>query len=96
MKLIDKEKLLEKLCNMRFEITNHRGGYQYLRDDEKEKYEAIEQMEDIIKDEPIVEDVAYVVRCKDCIFHNGSREGQPNIICFQMKDDDFCSYGERE
>ena len=40
-------------------------------------------------------DVAQVVRCKDCIYHSGVFTGQPNIICFQMKDDDFCSYGAR-
>lgn len=40
-------------------------------------------------------DVAPVVRCKDCIYHSGVFTGQPNIICFQMKDDDFCSYGAR-
>lgn len=40
-------------------------------------------------------DVAEVVRCKDCIYHSGALPGQPNIICFQMKDNDFCSYGAR-
>ena len=39
-------------------------------------------------------DVAPVVRCRECIHRDGT-PGQPNILCFQMKDDDFCSYGDR-
>lgn len=35
-----------------------------------------------------------VVRCKDCRFK--TEPGQPNILCYNMKDDDFCSYGERK
>lgn len=41
-------------------------------------------------------DAAPVVRCKDCIYRDGTIPGQPNIICFQMHDYDFCSYGERK
>ena len=40
-------------------------------------------------------DVRPVVFCKDCIHRDGT-PGQPNIICFQMHDDDFCSYGEKK
>lgn len=36
-----------------------------------------------------------VVRCKDCK-HKDGMPGQPNIVCWQMHDDDFCSYGERK
>lgn len=39
------------------------------------------------------EDVAPVVRCKDCKYRDGT-PGQPNILCAQMHEDDFCSYGE--
>ena len=39
-------------------------------------------------------DAVDVVRCKDCRFK--TELGQPNILCYQMKDDDFCSYGERK
>lgn len=46
-----------------------------------------------IDNEPTV-DAVPVVRCKDCKYHSGRIPGQPNIICFQMHDDDFCSYGE--
>lgn len=41
-------------------------------------------------------DAVPVVRCKDCIYRDGTIPGQPNIICFQMHDYDFCSYGERK
>lgn len=40
-------------------------------------------------------DAVPVVRCKDCIYRDGT-PGQPNIICYQMHDDDFCSYGQRK
>lgn len=39
-------------------------------------------------------DAVEVVRCKDCRFK--TEPGQPNILCYNMKDDDFCSYGERK
>ena len=38
-------------------------------------------------------DVAPVVRCKDCKYRDGT-PGKPNILCAQMHEDDFCSYGE--
>lgn len=41
-----------------------------------------------------IADAVPVVRCKDCKFRDGA-PGQPNIICWNMKDDDFCSYGEK-
>ena len=40
-------------------------------------------------------DAVEVVWCKDCK-HKGGVPGQPNIVCWQMHDDDFCSYGERK
>lgn len=40
-------------------------------------------------------DVAPVVRCKDCKYRDGT-PGQPNILCAQMHEEDFCSYGERK
>lgn len=40
-------------------------------------------------------DVAEVVRCRECIYRDGT-PGQPNILCAQMHDDDFCSYGQRK
>ena len=45
-----------------------------------------------ILDMPVA-DVAPVVRCKDCKYRDGT-PGQPNILCAQMHEEDFCSYGE--
>ncbi len=40
-------------------------------------------------------DAVPVVRCRDCKYRDGT-PGQPNILCAQMHEDDFCSYGERQ
>ena len=40
-------------------------------------------------------DATLVVRCKECKYRDGT-PGQPNIMCGQMHDDDFCSYGKRK
>ena len=39
-------------------------------------------------------DAVLVVRCRECKYRDGT-PGQPNILCGQMHEDDFCSYGER-
>lgn len=36
-----------------------------------------------------------VVRCRECKYRDGT-PGQPNILCGQMHEDDFCSYGVRK
>ena len=46
----------------------------------------------MIKTAPTVDAVS-VVRCRECKFRDGT-PGQPNILCGQMHEDDFCSYGE--
>lgn len=38
-------------------------------------------------------DAVPVVRCKDCKYRDGT-PGQQNILCAQMHEDDFCSYGK--
>lgn len=96
MELIDKTPLLEMISEKQSELTAHRGGRNFLYGDDRDEYDRLERMAEMIENASVIEDVAPVVRCKDCIFHSGSREGQPNIICFQMKDDDFCSYGEKD
>ena len=48
----------------------------------------------ILKAIPTI-DAVPVVRCRECIHRNGT-PGQPNILCGQMHDDDFCSYGQRK
>lgn len=47
------------------------------------------------------EDVQQVVRCKDCRYSNfdpeyGKRWCDRCLSCMLVKDDDFCSYGERK
>jgi hypothetical protein len=49
---------------------------------------------DEIRHAPTV-DAVPVVRCKDCKYRDGT-PGQPNILCAQMHEDDFCSYGKRK
>ena len=39
-----------------------------------------------------------IIRCKDCkYYYNTNPKNIPtaNIICFQMHEDDYCSYAER-
>ena len=40
-------------------------------------------------------DAVPVVRCDNCIYRDGKTPGQPNILCWQMHVDDFCSYGTK-
>ena len=57
--------------------------------------EAREMKDDVlleISETPTI-DAVVVTRCKDCKHRDGT-PGQPNIICCNMHDDDFCSYGE--
>ena len=47
------------------------------------------------------EDVAPIVRCKDCRYYQDNNGGYPNANCKWCKDetpdaDDFCSCGERK
>ena len=49
---------------------------------------------EFVEDELTTIDAVPVVRCRNCKYHSGRIPGQPNIICFQMHEDDFCSYGE--
>ena len=48
----------------------------------------------LIANAPTV-DAVEVVRCWECK-HRDGMPGQPNIVCWQMHDDDFCSYGKRK
>lgn len=49
---------------------------------------------DLIDEQPTV-DAEPVVRCDDCIYRDGKTPGQPNILCWQMHSDDYCSYGTK-
>lgn len=57
-------------------------------------YEVADMIEDCIENTPTI-DAVPVVRCWECIYRDGT-PGQPNILCGQMHDDDFCSYGQRK
>lgn len=50
-------------------------------------------MDDI--DELPTVDAVPVVRCDDCVYRDGKTPGQPNILCWQMHSDDYCSYGTK-
>ena len=54
----------------------------------------VQTVRDILSDAPTI-DAVPVVRCRECIHRDGT-PGQPNILCGQMHDDDFCSYGQRK
>lgn len=56
--------------------------------------EAKKNFDTIIDVQPTV-DAEPVVRCDDCIYRDGKTPGQPNILCWQMHADDFCSYGTK-
>lgn len=51
-------------------------------------------LEEALKKVPTI-DAVPVVRCDDCIYRDGKIAGQPNILCWHMHADDFCSYGTR-
>lgn len=71
-------------------------SYDYIRQKalaDPDSGEAVVYLQDIAE-APTV-DAVEVVRCKDCK-HKDGMPGQPNIVCWQMHDDDFCSYGERK
>lgn len=83
MRMIDAEKL-EKFIEdgLNNPDKNKRFGH-----------DAIEIMTEVHFSETV--DAVPVVRCKDCKFRDGT-PGQPNILCGQMKENDFCSYGEKK
>lgn len=80
MRLIDADRLSENIYD------NIPAPYEDSREAKEECLCAIEEAPTI--------DAVPVVRCKDCKYRDGT-PGQPNILCAQMHEDDFCSYGER-
>ncbi|MEY8385975.1 hypothetical protein AALC17_01620 [Oscillospiraceae bacterium 38-13] len=82
MRLIDAEKL-EKFIE---------DGLNNADKNKRFGHDAIEIMTEVHFSETV--DAVPVVRCKDCKFRTGL-PGQPNILCGQMKENDFCSYGEK-
>lgn len=86
-KYIDRDSLIEWLKRIRLiDLSDGLGICRVIMEDDFKK--AIKNMP-----ENIIVDVAPVIRCKDCKYRDGT-PGQPNILCTQMHEDDFCSYGE--
>lgn len=61
--------------------------------------DACDYIRDKLENEPAA-DVAPVVRCKNCRYSNfdpeyGKRWCDRCLSCMLVRDDDFCSYGER-
>ena len=63
--------------------------------EEDEQYvQGVDDAIGVVNNAPTI-DAVPVVRCRECIHRDGT-PGQPNILCGQMHDDDFCSYGQRK
>lgn len=87
MRLIDGDALIEKFnekTDMAECLVDARTA---------ERFATFCALADAVEEMPTV-DAEVVVRCKDCKYRDGT-PGQPNILCAQMHEDDFCSYGER-
>lgn len=80
-RLIDAEKLAEYKASGVSDLTGWQKGWN-------------DAIDTIMSETPTV-DAEPVVRCDDCIYRDGKTAGQPNILCWQMHVDDFCSYGTR-
>lgn len=61
MELIDRTPLLEILDEQKFELTRHRGGRQFLFEDDVAEYDFLERMQEMLENAPIIEDAAPVV-----------------------------------
>lgn len=86
MRLIDADALIGKFnekVDMAECLVNERSA---------ERFATFCALADAVEEMPTV-DAEVVVRCKDCKYRDGTL-GQPNILCAQMHEDDFCSYGE--
>lgn len=82
--LIDRDKL--RLFPIRRDHYDKENGNEHFVFGIESVLEYVEQL-------PAV-DAVPVVRCKNCKHRYGA-PGQPNIDCYNMHEDDFCSYGER-
>jgi hypothetical protein len=88
MRLIDGDALIEKFnekTDMAECLVDARTA---------ERFATFCALADAVEEMPTV-DAEVVVRCKDCKYRDGT-PGQPNILCAQMHEDDFCSYGKRK
>ena len=85
MRLIDADKLLENYKKWIPQLSS--------KEDEGDR-RGVETCIAVLEDTPAV-DAVPVVRCRECKYRDGT-PGQPNILCGQMHEDDFCSYGKRK
>ena len=94
MRLIDADALMEKV-QFRNPIDNHNAEV---------IAGCVNLTRRIIDNSPII-DAVPVVRCKDCVFRSGLTGAAPFMYHYchrgvglsgEVKDDDFCSYGERK
>ena len=74
-------------------------GFENTEQEREENIGEIVTLEDF--DRQPTEDVAKVVRCKDCKYYQDNNNGYPHNECKWCKDetpdaDDFCSYGDRK
>ena len=84
-------KMEEKFLDSKRKIEN---GNPYL-DSLAEGYTEIEILvHEILLTRP--DAVAHIVRCVNCDFRDGKKAGQPNIVCWNMHEDAFCSYCEEK
>ena len=92
--LISRSALSEKLQAHHDFFVNAWGGFNNLPTKDKARVDEITHCIAEVMNAPVV-DAVIPVRCKECIHRDGT-PGQPNIVCRNMKEDDFCSYGERK
>lgn len=100
MRIIDADELTEELSSLTTTITGLRAGKGVLREFMTEYRKSVLR---IVDEQPTI-DAVPVVRCKDCKHLVLTEEGEHNpddCVCDYwmtdgLKDDDFCSYGERK
>ena len=83
----------QKAVDLLIELENEFQQFKPFKGFEHAMYRKLCEAEIAIGKLPTA-DVVPVVRCKDCKYRDGT-PGQPNILCAQMHEEDFCSYGER-
>lgn len=96
-RLIDANAISEEICSLTMTITGLRCGKDVLNEFMKEYRRSVLR---IVDDAPTV-DAVEVTRCRECkrssydeIF--GNRWCNSHSGCRKVKDNDFCSYGDRK
>ena len=89
MRLIDADALLDKIERLETWIVNDYGYCLQDRITVERK-----QVEGLIEEVPTVEDVAQVVRCKDCVLHNNC--STEDAFNFAKVENPFCCVGKNK